>query len=310
MKPDFTRREMLNFSGAAGGSMAALGLMGTSPVFANSSSDEKFVKELFPTQKAKLDAFIKAEGDTSGDEMVLYGVSNVFSYIHGQQDRKLFDIELYAVRRYYPVEGGWVRLHREAGAFRNAETGKIMTKWYNPFLEREVEIIDLFQTFNRRYLAANLGKTWNVNASRHGNDLFFQRNFFLSEEAEIQPAEYPLHGSASTFDLSEYIHIFTTMEAINDPTITMAPAFGITNSVGNWLPWMEMGTRPGYLVHQTRFVKLDSVDKMPEDVKAYVRERDAKYLTAPTEFKERDEHGTSLVRYKRIIDERRARTAQ
>ena len=302
MKPDFTRRDILFNSGLAGGGLAMSTVFGAPSAQAITTGNEEYVDNIFPDKKDMLDAFIKAEGDTSGEEVVLYGVSNVYTYIPGQTDQKVFDIELYAVRRYQPIDGGWLRLHREAGAFRDAETGEIMTRWYNPFIEREVEIIDLFQEFNRRYLAENLGKTWNVAASRHGNDLFFQRNFFLSEEAEIQPSEYPLHGSATTYDLSEYINLFTTMDAITDRSITSAPAFGVTNSVGNWLPWMEMGTRPGFLVHQ-----FSRTERLPEDLKAYVRERDPSFLVAPTEFSPRDEVGTSLVHYKKIIDERRAR---
>lgn len=259
----------------------------------------------FSDPMQKLDAFIKCEGDTSGAEHVVYGEATIFAFIPGRSGIPLIKSELYAVRRYLPTEGGWIRLHREAGVYRDLETNEIVSHWYNPFLQREVEVIDLAQEFNRKYLASELGKSWNVGVMVHGNDVFFQRNFFISRKSSITPQEYPLHSSGPDYDLAEYHNYFTKLDALENPDVTAAPAFGVTNSVNNWLPWMEMGNRPGYLIHQTRYKKLAGVEYMPEGFRTYIGTHYPDFLSAPTEFRENDLNTTGWNFYKQVIDERR-----
>lgn len=297
MKPDIPDTGRRDFMSVL--ALASAGMM-TAPkaVRAKSSID-------FDDPQKKLDAFIKTEGDISGAEHVVYGEATIFSFIPGQSGKPLIKSELYAVRRYLPTEGGWIRLHREAGLYRDINTNEILTHWYNPFLEREVEIIDLAQEFNRPYLASELGKSWNVSVMVHDDDVFFQRNFFISRPSSLTPEDYPLHSAGANFDLSEYHNYFTKLSALEDDSLTAAPSFGVTNSVGNWLPWMEMGNRPGYLIHQTRFKKLKSVQDMPSDFVEYIARHYPDQLSAPTEFREIDASTTGWGFYKQVIDDRR-----
>jgi len=253
----------------------------------------------------KLDAFIKTEGDISGAEHVVYGQATIFALIPGQAGRPLLKSELFAIRRYLPTEGGWVRLHREAGVYRDLDNNEILKRWYNPYLRRKVEIIDLAQEFNRKYLVSEMGKSWNVNVMVHHDDVFFQRNFFISRNSSIPPKEYPLHSSGPHYDLAEYHNYFTRRSALEDESISSAPAFGVTNSVASWLPWMEMGNRSGYLIHQSRFKKLRGVSDMPRDFVEHIAARHPSHLSAPAEFREIDVNTTGWDFYRRVIDERR-----
>ena len=301
MKPDFPdtdagqgRRDFLG--------VMALASSGLITAAANTVSAKSKIN--FDDPQQKLDAFIKTEGDTSGAEHVVYGESTIFALIRGQPGRPLIKSELYAVRRYMRTDGGWIRLHREAGVYRDLETDEILSHWYNPYLEREVEVIDLAQEFNRKYLASELGKTLDIGVMVHGDDVFFQRNFFISRKSSITPDEYPLHSSGPNYDLAEYHNYFTKLSAIEDENLSAAPAFGVTNSVNNWLPWMEMGNRPGYLIHQSRFKKLKGVNDMPEGFVAHIAAHYPDHLLAPTEFREIDLNTTGWNFYKQVIDER------
>jgi Protein of unknown function (DUF1838) len=286
------RREMLGLVAMAGSMFTAAPAMAATKIdFAD------------PTQR--LDAFIKVEGDTAGTEVVQYGAGSIYTFIEGQVDRKLFDTEAFAVRRYRRVEGGWVRLHREVAVYRDATTGKIINSWYNPYLERDVEVMDIVQEFNRQYLVEDLGKTFDISVKTHGDDAFFARNFFISREAEIQPKDYPLHGQDTRWELSEYHNYFCKLADLTNEKLTSVRCVGATNSVSSFLPWLQMGNVPGHLIFQMRSAKLARVTDMPKDLVDYVAKNYPTHLMAPEAFKPNDAHTTGLNFYKQIIDKGR-----
>ena len=256
----------------------------------------------------RLDAFIKVEGDHTGAEVVQYGVGSIYSFFDGRRDRRLFDTEAYAVRRYQRIDGGWLRLHREVALYRDPATGKIINSWYNPYLERNVEVIDIVQEFNRQYLVSDLGKVFDVGISAHDDDAHLHRNFFISRPAELPPAQYPLHGQEPTWDLAEYHNYFCKLSDLLNPNVPNAAAIGSTNSVCSYLPWLEMGNVPGFLIFHMRSKKLARVEDMSADLVAYVAKRYPTHLTAPTEFKPNDLATTGLNFYKTVIDAKRKET--
>jgi hypothetical protein len=287
------RREMIGLMAMAGGLLAL-------------TPQAQGADALDLTDPAKrLDAFIKVEGDLAGKEVVQYGAGSIYTFIEGQTDRKLFDTEAFAVRRYQRIDGGWVRLHREVAVYRDAETGKIINNWYNPYLERYVPVLDIVQEFNRQYLVSELGKSFNVTVKTHDDDAFFVRNFFISREAEIQPKDYPLHGQDTRWELAEYHNYFCKISDLVNPKLTSAPCVGVTNSVSSFLPWLEMGNVPGHLIFQMRSAKLARVQDMPKDLVDYVAKNYPDYLGAPTSFSPADAKTTGLNFYRQIIDKAR-----
>ena len=294
MNPDDIRdrREMLSLLAMAGSMFGASGAQAATAI--------DFTD---PTQK--LDAFIKVEGDTAGKEVVQYGVGSIYTFIEGQKDRKLFDTEAFAVRRYEHTPGGWIRFHREVAVYRDAQTGKIINSWFNPYLERNVEVIDIYQQFNRQYLVADLGKSFDINVKVHDDDAFFSRNFFVSREAEIQPKDYPLQGQDSRWELSEYHNYFCKLSDLNNKKLSSAPCVAATNSVSSFLPWLEMGNVPGHLIFQMRSAKLARVEDMPKDLVDYVTKHYPTYLKAPETFVPNDANTTGMNFYKQIIDAKR-----
>ena len=91
----------------------------------------------------RLEAYVKAVGDTSGAEVVTYGKSTVYAFVPGEKARPLFAIEIVGVSRYERIDGGYQRLHREVGYYTDLETGAVLERWYNPFTEREVDVIHI-----------------------------------------------------------------------------------------------------------------------------------------------------------------------
>ena len=250
-----------------------------------------------------LEAFVKVEGDTSGAQHYAYSYTNVYTLFENRVDRHLIDRELLTVRRYQPIEGGWMRLHREVALYRDPLTKQLLTEFYNPYLERTVPIIDIHRDFHRPYLVQNVGQSLRIGVTQADDDLFFYRRFFVSRRAELQPSEYPLHGSDERYELSEnHSYIAKARDFLRDD-MTSVPSRGATTSISNWLPWMEMGTVPGKLIHQIRFGKIQTLDELPnKDFLETVARRYPDHLTATTTYREEDTRNTGTGWYKEQID--------
>lgn len=257
---------------------------------------------------ARLDAFVKTEGDVSGREHYVYTYARCYTFIEGQRDRHLFDRELLMARRFFRTEGGWIRLHRESAIYRDPATGKRLTSYFNPYLERSVEVIDLSRDFNRKYMTADMGRSLNIQLAVSEDDVYFRRQFFVSRPAEIHPSAYPLHGTATTYDLSENHDYFTRRSDLENAALSSAPSWGTTVSIANWLPWMEMGTAPGVLIHHIRFSKVADISEIPNrDFVGTLTSIFPDAVHAPATFAEDDVNTTGMGWYKKVIDKKLGR---
>jgi hypothetical protein len=250
-----------------------------------------------------LRAFVKVEGDAAGRQEHTYSYANVYTLFDQRRDRHLFDRELLTSRRFVPTEGGWIRLHREVAIYRDPKTKRILERFHNPYLQREVDVIDIHRDFNRRYLVADVGKALDIGVMEAEQDVFFYRRFFVSRIAELQPRDYPLHGSDERYELAESHNYFVARNHVLDESLTSVPMRGVTTSISNWLPWMEMGTAPGKLIHQIRFAKLETLDDIPNaDFVPTITRKYPEHLRAPDRFDEADAGNTGMGWYKAIID--------
>jgi hypothetical protein len=74
--------------------------------------------------------------------------------------------------------------------------------------------------------------------------------------------------------------------------------------IGQWLPWMEMGDKPGYLVYHARASKVKGgFAGLPQALKDYVLARHPVYAMAPGAYTEPNE--TSWTYYKNILEQRK-----
>mgnify|MGYP000063306566 CR=1 FL=1 len=253
----------------------------------------------------RLEAFIRANGDTSGKPAVSYGTGKVYGYIPGEKPRALFGLEVVGVSRYEKIEGGYLRLHREIGYYTDLKTGEVISRWFNPWLQRDVEVIPIQNDpVNRRYTIQNT--SFNVNAS--GDDIVFYREVPLRYPNPLDRATYPVNSSGEFYEAMEMFTTFVSRAQLDDPRLTSIPGPGTWTRFGPWLPWMEMGAHQGYLVYHSRsFKPANGLDGIPAKLREYIARDNPKYLSAPEKFTEPDE--TSWTFFKKKLDERRKQAA-
>jgi len=61
--------------------------------------------------------------------------------VPGEGNRRLFDYDGFSASRFEAFDGGYRMLNRELGAYRDPQSGAILDRWLNPYLGREVQVL-------------------------------------------------------------------------------------------------------------------------------------------------------------------------
>ncbi len=249
----------------------------------------------------RLDAYVRANGDTSGKPVAQWASGTIYAYVPGEKPRALFGLEVLGMSRYERIEGGYLRLSREIGYYTDLQTGEVLERWMNPWLQREVEVVPIQNDpVNRRFLAASP----NYRVTQAGADVMFYREVPLRYPNPLDPKNYPEYSSGEFYEAIEMFNTFVRRADLDDPRQTSVPATGSWTRVGPWLPWMEMGQRPGYLLYHSRSLKpVDGLDGIPAGLRERVARDAPRYLEAPAAFSAPDE--TSWTFFKKRVDARR-----
>jgi hypothetical protein len=255
----------------------------------------------------RLEAYVKAVGDTSGREVVTYGKSTVYAFVPGEKARPLFAIEIVGVSRYERIDGGYQRLHREVGYYTDLKTGAVLERWYNPFTEREVDVIHIQNDpVNRRFTLDAEGRLPGIRYTANGDEIVFYREIPLRYPNALPRAEYPRHSHGDWYEAMELFNTFARRSELDDPRSTSVHAPGSWSRIGPWLPWMEMGNSAGWLVYHGRSFKPENgLAGIPAPVRAYLEKHHPEYAHAPEKWQ--DESETSWTVFKKVLDERKGK---
>jgi hypothetical protein len=251
----------------------------------------------------RLDAYIRTVGDTSGKESYSYASAIVYAHVPGEKPRALFGLEVVGASRFLKIDGGYQRLHREIGFYTDLKTGEVLQRWFNPYLQREVEVLAIQNDpVNRKFV---LGERTTYNYQQVGNDIVFYREVPLRYPNPIDPTSYPQYSSGEFYEAIEMFNNFVSRKDLQNRKLTSVPSTSSWTRMGPWLPWMEMGRHQGYLLYHSRgFKPQNGVAGLPPKLRAQVAAVDPKYLSAPETLVTPDE--TSWTYFKKLLDARKA----
>ncbi len=250
----------------------------------------------------RLETYIRVVGDTSGKPVAEYAQSTIYGYVPGEKPRALFRLEVVGVGRYEKVDGGYQRLHREIGFYTDLKTGAVLRRWFNPWLQREVDVIPIQNDpVNRRFTTQNM--TFQI--LEDGDDVIFYREVPLRYPNVLDRANYPLYSSGDFYEAMEMFNSFARRHDIENRRLTSIPATGSWTRFGPWLPWMEMGVHQGQLIYHSRSIKpANGVEGIPQRLRDLVSAENPKFLVPPDKLTSPDE--TSWTYFKKVIDARKA----
>lgn len=295
-----SRRRLL----AAAGGVAATGAVGTAAAASPSVARDEGPFRMTPTsvmqmpKDPRLDlddpetnfmAMLKLRADIAEKDCLFAFPGEAWAMVPQEKNYRCFKTFGIGATRIEEVEEGWRIYSREVLYYLDPDTGEILDTWNNPFLGgREVEVMHIANdpvngVFMREGGHPVLRPPYPYVS--FGDDVVFQWNFYIFKPAPLTRSEYPLYSSGDIDQHAELWGIKGRKSEILDPDITSASCVMSWSRVAGWLPFMEMGSRPGSMVFHSHSMKLlNGVDDLPRYVLDYTEKNFAKYLEAPTEW--------------------------
>jgi Protein of unknown function (DUF1838) len=250
-----------------------------------------------------LTTFIKARGSLDPkEEVVFYASGNIYSFIPEQRSQLIFTFEMYNIARFEKTDTGYTMITREMLVYKDPKSGKILGNWYNPFIKDSVEVIHVWNDPVNGKLAP---KDFYVDYARLGNDRICMYNDIpLLYPSPLKKADWPQSSRSDLYQAAELFQFFFSEKEAAKPKVKNVNCDVSWTRFSDFLPWMKMGDKPGYLMYQSRGYKvMGGFNGLPQNIKEFVLANNPIYAHAPEKYS--TPNMTSWKYYKKIIDERK-----
>ncbi len=236
----------------------------------------------------------------------------------GGATRDLLGIRGLSSQRILPPAPGsaasgasWMLLQKEVGFFTDLNTGEVVERWRNPYTDEDVatfhianpavnHLIEPVVRESGFYEAAPGGeaksKPFILDWHAAGGRAFVEQRTHVWARNPLDPGVWRRESSGAEIQVTDMQSYSVELSALQDPQLTSLPYVGHWVHWRPWQPWMLMGTRSGGCLYSATTGGAGSLDELPPDLVALVRERAPEFLVAPTELHKSE---PSMVRYMR-----------
>ncbi|KAI0558678.1 Cytochrome b5-like Heme/Steroid binding [Gracilaria domingensis] len=245
-----------------------------------------------------LRGFVKTRGSlVPGQEFVFWWVGDIYDLIDDQPTKHLFSFEGYNIGRMVRVDGGWRLLTREVGLYKHPRTGRILDVWQNPYTGAANQCIHVWNDpVNQQFLLNGPRGSFKVPTTTYEDDVYWHAEVFLNYKSPLPRSDFPENVGSDTYQSAEMFQFFSTKQQLRSDQPSADCVISWVR-VGQWLPWMEMGDRPGRLVYHCRGRKLaNGFEDLPNHVQSYILGNKPEYSSAPTNFTTPNETSWTYMR--------------
>jgi len=245
-----------------------------------------------------------------GEPVVFWWRGHVYSRRPGEKDRKVFNVEGMNTRACATVTNpqggyGYRMVSREVMFYLDPETNQILRTWKNPWTGKDVEVIHVANdpVNQRPTFAQGPAGPYQFNAIFKDGQVLV-----LTEVPLFYPN--PLAGDyqsyvGGTYQAIEMFGSYLKESDLLDATKNAVDNVAISwTRVSQWLPWMEMGDRPGQLMFHAAGMRLKRYDDLPESIKQEINANYPIYQTPPP-LDDARPNETSWTHFKKVLDARR-----
>ncbi len=253
---------------------------------AKNSKTEKLLDLSNPADN--LDAFVKMRASLDTNEVtVYYWTGRIYSYIDGERGKPLFDLEAMNIAIIKKDGNDYKMLTREAAIYRDINTGKIIEKWYNPFISDTVDVVHVWNDpVNQTYALKGRFGDWGVPYKKMGNGrVAMYSDIFLLYPSPLPVKDFPENSRSDQYQAAELFQFFLDeKQLLNPKTKNIYSEVGWTR-VSDFLPWMRMGSKPGYLVYQCRGYKTNGgFETIPQEFRSYILKHKPEFAAPPKTY--------------------------
>lgn len=248
-------------------------------------------------------AYLKARGSLdSTEEVVFYDEGFIYALQPEQPIKLLFKFQMYNIARFISNDSGVAQLTREMLVYEDPKTGSIINNWYNPFIMDSVEVVHVWN--DPVNVTLKKGR-FSLDYTKMGDGrLCFNFDLPLFYPSVLKKTEWPENSRSDMYQAMEMFQFFVNEKDLNNEKIKNAICDISWTRISDFLPWMKMADKPGYLIFSSRGWKLKSGwNGLPEQLKNIVMEEHPEYIHAPNAYS--SPNMTSWKYYKKMMDDRK-----
>lgn len=294
MKP-LSRRSALATAtvGSLGGLSLASGCASPGPAPASPAALD------LTSAAGQLDAFMRMRASNDGRDTFANWWTTIFVVLPGERPREIMKMDGFNAGRFARrADGGWQFITREVGFYKDSRSGQILETWDNPFTSQKNQVLHIANDpVNSQYNPPQPGEAGRFPFMRSGDDVFCRVDVPLAYPNPLQPAEFPAESSGPMYTASEHFTFFAKASDLANRSLASVPCTWSWSRTGPWLPWMKMGTRPGFVLYSGHGRKFASFAELPADVREYTLKHFPAYQKSPEAFVTPNE--TSWTYYKK-----------
>ena len=245
-----------------------------------------------------------------GEECIYYWEGSVYSRIPQERDKLLFTYYGMNVRSTkrdtFKGKEGYKQVSREILLYLDPETGKVSDKWKNPWTGKEVAVMHIANdpVNSRGVMTSDMIGTpfstmdgrvfWNIEVP-----LLYPNPMAAETYKDYVGTTHKMYQAIEMFNFSvpEKELCDATKQRADDVNISWA-------RVCQWLPWMEMGDKEGWLVFNGQGKKIMNFELLPVELKDYINKEHPDYKKAPP-LDDKRPNETSWTYYKKWLDKQK-----
>ncbi|MFN6486398.1 MULTISPECIES: DUF1838 domain-containing protein [unclassified Nostoc] len=202
----------------------------------------------------------------------------IYAFIPGEKRQLLFKMLGLSVSRCIPTaEGSWDFTSRELTYYLNPKTDEVLSKWENPWTGETVPVIHVANNPVQGKFEGNFPAQVDGDSTTFVFDIFpYYPNPLADDRKFAEYSPNPIYQAAELFKLT-----VPTADLFNPALKSVSELKLSWDRIGQWLPWMKMGDRPGQLIYSAVGSKVNGLTELPPVLQDEINNRIPLYKQAP-----------------------------
>lgn len=209
----------------------------------------------------------------------LFWNGSIYASIPGKTRKLIFNLMGMSVSRCIPTAGGgWDYISRELNFYLHPVTHEILQQWENPWTGEVVPIVQIVNNPIQGYFQGKFPAQVEGDRTTFAFDIFpTYPNSFTKEPKFVEYSPQPTYQTAEFFKLT-----VKSADLLDSQSNSVSQLELNWNRTGQWLPWMRIKHKPGYMLYIANGKKVNKFTQLPKLLQKEINSRCPSYKEAPT----------------------------
>ncbi len=234
------------------------------------------------TPVGNVTAYLKLRASIETQDVFFWFSGRLDLAVAGEPVRPVIDVSTLILRRTERVgDLAWNVIDWEASLYRHLDGGSWLEpdeEIVNPHSGRKVRPLNYREgpvrfrftdqeprILGSRDVMPKTGKPFGYPWKVVDGDLYMLKSSYIRAPNWLQPVDWPLESSGKDIVVATHSSLKGKLADVENPRVASARADFAYAATSGWLPWMQMGATPGFVMWAESGKKLFSLDEAPAE---------------------------------------------